>query len=156
MIIPLPGILAATFRTFQEQWKSNPNGFLFLTRNRRPSSPNKIVEIGLWPVLDILAISHCGLHAFRHTHTSLQLGASATPKVVQEQLRHEEPRITLEVYAHVLGDAHREAVEKVASVVLQRREKKRSIFSSFQAIGRKFDSHRPLHNFVTIPNIRLV
>jgi integrase len=118
-IIPLPGILAATLRTFREQWKSNPDGFLFVTRNRRPPSSNKVVEYGLWPVLDLLAIPRCGLHAFRHTHTSLLLDTGATPKVVQEQLRHADPRITLGVYAHVLGAAHREAVEKVASVVFQ-------------------------------------
>jgi integrase len=118
-IIPLPGILAATLLTFREQWKSNPDGFLFVTRNRRPPSSNKVVEYGLWPVLDLLAIPRCGLHAFRHTHTSLLLDTGATPKVVQEQLRHADPRVTLGVYAHVLGDAHREAVEKVASVVFQ-------------------------------------
>jgi integrase len=118
-IIPLPGILAATLRAFREQWKSNPDGFLFVTRNRRPPSSNKVVEYGLWPVLDLLAIPRCGLHAFRHTHTSLLLDTGATPKVVQEQLRHADPRVTLGVYAHVLGDAHREAVEKVASVVFQ-------------------------------------
>jgi integrase len=118
-IIPLPGVLAATLRTFREQWNSNPDGFLFVTRNRRPPSSNKVVEYGLWPVLDLLAIPRCGLHAFRHTHTSLLLDTGATPKVVQEQLRHADPRVTLGVYAHVLGDAHREAVEKVASVVFQ-------------------------------------
>jgi integrase len=62
---------------------------------------------------------HCGLHAFRHAHTSLLLDTGATPKVVQEQLRHADPRVTLDVYGHVLGDARRNAVEKVASVVFQ-------------------------------------
>jgi len=70
-------------------------------------------------VLDALKIPRCGLHAFRHTHTSLLLDSGATPKVVQEQLRHADPRVTLGVYGHVLGDARREAVEKVASIVLQ-------------------------------------
>jgi integrase len=118
-IIPLPGILGVTLRTFREQWKSNPDGFLFVTRNRRPPSSNKVVEYGLWPVLDLLGIRRCGLHAFRHTHTSLLLDTGATPKVMQEQLRHADPRVTLGIYAHVLGDAHREAVEKVASIVFQ-------------------------------------
>jgi integrase len=118
-VIPLPGILEATLRTFREQWNSNPDGFLFVTRNRRPPSSNRVVEYGLWPVLDLLAVPRCGLHEFRHTHTSLLLDTGATPKVVQEQLRHADPRITLGVYAHVLGDAHRQAVEKVASVVFQ-------------------------------------
>jgi len=118
-VIPLPGILAATLRIYREQLKSNPDGFLFVTRNRRPPSSNKVVEYGLWPMLDLLSIPRCGLHAFRHTHTSLLLDTGATPKVVQEQLRHADPRVTLGVYAHVLGDAHREAVDKVASIVFQ-------------------------------------
>jgi integrase len=118
-IIPLPGVLSSTLRMYQAQWKPNPDGFLFVTRNRRPPSSNKVVEYGLWPVLDLLSIPRCGLHAFRHTHTSLLLDTGATPKVVQEQLRHADARVTLEIYGHVLGDAHREAVEKVASIVLQ-------------------------------------
>jgi integrase len=118
-IIPLPEALAAMLSTYRQEWKSNPDGFLFVTRNRRPPSSNKVVEYGLWPVLDLLGIPRCGLHAFRHTHTSLLLDTGATPKVVQEQLRHADPRVTLGVYAHVLGEAHREAVEKVASIVLQ-------------------------------------
>jgi integrase len=118
-IIPLPSILSATLRTFREQWRSNTEGFLFVTRNKRPPSSNKVVEYGLWPVLDLLAIDRCGLHAFRHTHTSLLIDTGATPKIAQAQLRHADPRVTLGIYAHVLGDAHREAVEKVASVVFQ-------------------------------------
>jgi hypothetical protein len=59
-IIPLPNILAATLRAFREQWKSNPDGFLFVTRNRRHPSSNKVMEYGLWPVLDLLAISVVG------------------------------------------------------------------------------------------------
>ena len=54
-IIPLPGILAATLRTFREQWKSNPDGFLFVTRNRGPLHPTKSWSLGFgqcsisWP-----------------------------------------------------------------------------------------------------------
>ena len=118
-VVPLPQVLAKALRDYREQWKANPEGFLFVTRNRRPPSSNKVVEYGLWPVLDLLAIPRCGLHAFRHTHTSLLLDSGASPKVVQEQLRHADPRVTLGVYAHVLGDAHRQAVDKVASIVFQ-------------------------------------
>ena len=118
-VIPLPGVLAETLRAYRPLSKLNPNGFLFVTRNSMPPSSNKVVEYGLWPVLDLLAIPRCGLHAFRHTHTSLLVDSGATAKVVQEQLRHADPRVTLGVYAHVLGDAHREAVDKVASIVFQ-------------------------------------
>jgi integrase len=118
-VVPLAGALAATLRAYRAESKPNPDGFLFVTRNKRPPSSNKVVEYGLWPVLDLLGIPRCGLHAFRHSHASLLLDTGATPKVVQEQLRHADARITLGVYGHVLGDAQREAVEKIAAIVVQ-------------------------------------
>jgi integrase len=71
----------------------------------------------LWPLLDKLGIPRCGFHAFRHMHASLLLSTGAVPQVAQKQLRHSDARITLGVYAHVVGDSHREAVEKVASIL---------------------------------------
>jgi integrase len=114
-VLPIPNALAVILRKYRAEWQPNPHGFLFVTRNGRPPSSNKVVEYHLWTILDALGIPRCGLHAFRHTHTALLLDSGATPKVVQRQLRHADARTTLEIYGHVVGDAHREAVEKVAS-----------------------------------------
>jgi len=114
-VLPIPGALVAILQEYRAQWKPNPQGFLFVTRNGRPPSSNKVVEYHLWTILDALGIPRCGLHAFRHTHTALLLDSGATPKVVQRQLRHADARTTLEIYGHVVGDAHREAVERVAA-----------------------------------------
>jgi len=116
-VLPIPTALTSILKEYRAQWKQNPQGFLFVTRNGRPPSSNKVVEYRLWTILDALGIPRCGLHAFRHTHTALLLDSGATPKVVQRQLRHSDARTTLEIYGHVVGDAHREAVEKVSSVV---------------------------------------
>ena len=116
-VLPIPSPLLNVLKAYREQWKPNPQGFLFVTRNNRPPSSNKVVEYHLWPILDALEIDRCGVHAFRHTHTALLLDSGATPKVVQRQLRHSDARTTLEIYGHVVGDAHRAAVEKVASIV---------------------------------------
>jgi integrase len=115
--VPLPEILTATLRAYRERWRPNPLGFLFVTRNNRPPSSNKVVAYGLWPVLDVFKIPHCGLHAFRHTHASLLLDSGATLKVVQEQLRHSDPGVTLKIYSHVIGDSQRNAVEKLAELL---------------------------------------
>lgn len=115
--VPLPEPLAVTLRVYRERWRPNSLGFLFVTRNNRPPSSNKVVAYGLWPVLDALKIPHCGLHAFRHTHASLLLDSGATLKVVQEQLRHSDPRVTLAIYSHVIGDSQRTAVEKLAELL---------------------------------------
>jgi integrase len=114
-VLPIPSSLLTMLKNYQVNWKPNGAGFLFVTRNKRPPSSNKVVEYHLWTILDALGIPRCGLHAFRHAHTSLLLDSGATPKVVQRQLRHSDARTTLEIYGHVVGDAHREAVEKVAS-----------------------------------------
>jgi integrase len=114
-VLPIPQPLIDVLKEYRTQWKPNPQGFLFVTRNGCPPSSNKVVEYHLWTILDALGIPRCGLHAFRHSHTSLLLHSGATPKVVQTQLRHSDARTTLEIYGHVVGDAQREAVEKVAS-----------------------------------------
>jgi integrase len=61
--VHLPESLAAMLRAYRERWKQE---FLFVTRNNRPPSSSKVVQYGLWPVLDALKIPRCGLHAFRH------------------------------------------------------------------------------------------
>ena len=102
-----------TWRT----WKENPEGFLFLNRNGRPYAANKVVEYGLWPVLDKLKIPRAGMHAFRHCHASLLMDVGANPSVTKDQMRHSDARITLGVYSHVIGDSQRDAVDKVGEIL---------------------------------------
>jgi integrase len=109
--------LAASLREYLATWQANPEGFLFLNRKGRPYSQNYIVQKRLWPILDALSIPRCGLHAFRHCHASLLIDVGANPKVAQEQMRHSDPRITLGIYGHVIGDAQREAVDKVGELL---------------------------------------
>jgi len=98
-------------------WTPNPEGFLFLNRNRRPYAANKVVEYGLWPVLDKLKLPRGGMHAFRHAHASLLMNVGAPATVTMEQMRHSDARVTLGVYGHVIGDAQREAVDKVGEIL---------------------------------------
>jgi integrase len=55
----------------------------------------------------------------RHGATSALLADGATPAVVQKQLRHSDPRITLGVYGHVIGNQQREAVENRSARIEQ-------------------------------------
>jgi integrase len=106
-------------------WRPNPEGFLFFNRNGRPYAANKVVEYGLWPVLDKLKIERAGMHAFRHCHASLLMDVGANPKVTKTQMRHSDARVTLGIYSHVIGDSQREC-------------------GGLRNSGRGFDSHRPL------------
>lgn len=112
--ITLPPKLADVLREYKERWKPNPEGFLFVTRNGRPPSSNKVVEYQLWPILDALSIPRCGLHAFRHTVASLIVDAGYSPEVAQRQLRHSDTKTTLS-YIHLRGDVTEQAMADVAN-----------------------------------------
>jgi integrase len=109
--------LEAILKKHMETWRPNPLRLVFANRFGRPMDSERIVRKVLRPILDELKIPRAGLHAFRHTHTSLLLDLGAPPTVAQAQLRHADPRITLGIYGHVVGDAHRLAVEKVAEAL---------------------------------------
>jgi integrase len=84
---------------------------LFTNRKGRPPCADKLREKQLHPLLDRLRIPRGGFHSMRHGAASALLADGASPALVQKQLRHSDPRITLAVYAHVLGDQQRSAVQ---------------------------------------------
>jgi integrase len=47
----------------------------------------------------------------RHGAASALLADGASPAPVQKQLRHSDPRITLGIYGHAIGDQQRNAVQ---------------------------------------------
>jgi integrase len=114
--IPIPAMLVEIVRPHVDLLL-NPQGWLFLNSRGKFFIAENAVRQGLTPILDALKIPHCGFHAFRHALSSLLLDSGAAPTVAQAQLRHADPRVTLGVYGHVVGDAHREAIEKVAAIL---------------------------------------
>ena len=60
-----------------------------------------------------------GSNAALNGATSALLADGATPAVVQKQLRHSDPRITLGIYGHVIGNQQRDAVENRAARIEQ-------------------------------------
>jgi len=113
-VLPVPEALAGIVR---EHIASLKGEWLFLNSRGKFFIAENVVRQALVPILDKLKIPRCGFHAFRHFHSSVLLSSGAAPQVAQAQLRHSDARITLGIYGHIVGDAHREAVEKVASVL---------------------------------------
>ena len=105
----MPKQLEARLRTYLEK-HDGMSELLFINRHGRPYSANKLRADVLHPLLKRLGIERGGWHAFRHGTANVLLADGATPAVVQKQLRHSDA-ITLEHYAHVIGDAQRKAVE---------------------------------------------
>jgi integrase len=108
--VPMPSQLATRLRAHLQK-HNGKSELLFVNRRGRPFSANKLREKLLHPLLVKLGIPRGGFHSMRHGAASALLADGATPAVVQRQLRHSDPRITLGIYGHVVGDQQRNAVE---------------------------------------------
>lgn len=113
-VLPLPDALAEIVK---EHVKGLSTPWLFLNRRGHFFIGENVVRQALAPILDKLKIPRRGFHAFRHLHASLLLSTGAAPQVAQKQLRHSDARITLGIYGHIIDNSHRNAVEKVASIL---------------------------------------
>jgi integrase len=112
--MPMPKELETRLRAHLSR-HDGKSELLFPNRNGRPFSADKLREKQLYPLLDKLGIPRAGFHSMRHGAASALLADGASPALVQKQLRHSDPRITLAVYAHVLGDQQRTAVQNRSS-----------------------------------------
>jgi integrase len=115
-LLPMPSALEAKLRNYIRQWKPNPSGILFATRNGlRPRSRDNVVKCGLKPVLCKLGIpsANTGLHAFRHGLATELVDSNAPLPVVQKQLRHADIATTLRIYTHAIPQSQRDAMEGV-------------------------------------------
>jgi integrase len=65
----------------------------------------------LWPKALVRKIR---FHDLRHTTASLLLMAGANPAAVQRILRHSDPRITTEVYGHLVPDYLRAEIDRLS------------------------------------------
>ena len=87
-----------------------------------------------------------------------RLWSTACGRFLTRSESHGAAFTTLQIYGHVVGDAHRAAVEKVASIVDQSGPNLVEVTSGFNSLavcGRGFDSHRPLQVPQNKPLIRL-
>jgi len=65
----------------------------------------------LWPKAQVRAIR---FHDLRHSTASLLLMAGASPAAVQRILRHSDPRITMDVYGHLVPGFLRDEVNRLS------------------------------------------
>jgi integrase len=116
--LPVPSALEDVLRNYVRQWTPNPSGLLFASRDGRPRSRTNVVRNGLKPILRKLGIpsEETGMHAFRHGLATELAEASVPLTVLQSQLRHASVTTTLKIYAHVIPQSQRDAMENVGGV----------------------------------------
>jgi len=98
-----PGLLAHLAEDCKTL-RPNEKGLLFATRNGTPWDANLLVKRKLYPLLDSLGIERGGLHAFRHTNSTLMDQLGAPFKVRQQRLGHSDVTLTLNAYTHVVSE----------------------------------------------------
>ena len=108
--MPMPAELEACLHAhlLRHDGKSE---LLFVNRDGRPLCADKLREKKLHPLQDALGIPRGGFHGMRHGASAALFDDGASPALVQRQLRHSDPRITLAIYGHVVGDKQRTAVQ---------------------------------------------
>ncbi len=99
-------------------YEDNPDRLVFTNQRGRPYSANEL-RARLHVLLKKLGIPHGSFHAWPHGTTSELLENGAAPTVVERQMQHSDPRITLGIYGHVVGNAQRRAVEQHADRIEQ-------------------------------------
>ena len=118
-LLPMPSALEGMLRKYIQMWKPNINGLLFPSRDGlKPRTRTNVVRNGLKPVLRKLGIpdKEIGLHAFRHGLATELVEAAVPVTVLQSQLRHADVRTSLKVYAHLIPQSQRDAMENVGGV----------------------------------------
>jgi integrase len=68
-------------------------------------------------VLTSLGIRLAGFHAFRHGVATTLIDRGASITTMGAQLRHSNARITLGLYAHVVPQSQRDAIEELADAI---------------------------------------
>jgi integrase len=118
-------LLAKHLRDWLDKhYVANVDGYLFTNSKGKPYLSDNVVKYGIHRAMANLGIQtakgiHVGVHAFRHGVTSELLESGTPIHVVTRLMRHADSNVTLEHYAHIVGDAERVASEKFSQRIGQ-------------------------------------
>lgn len=116
--------LLAHLAEYVRNMRPNEKGLLFATRNGTPWDANLLVKRKLYPLLDSLGIERGGLHAFRHTNSTLMDQLGAPFKVRQQRLGHSDVTLTLDTYTHVVSEDDVRLAEQLGGILRPNAPKK--------------------------------
>jgi integrase len=123
--VHMPELLAKHLHDWlKKHYVANVDGYLFTNSKGRPYLSDNVVKYGVHRAMAKLGIEapkgvHVGIHCFRHGVTSELLESGTPIHVVTRLMRHADSKVTLEHYAHIVGDAERVASEKFSQRIGQ-------------------------------------
>jgi len=121
--VHMPELLAKHLRQWLDKhYKPNAEGYLFINRKGKPYLSENVVRSGVHRAMAKLGIVtpkgvHVGIHCFRHGVTTELLEAGTPIHVVTRLMRHGDSKVTLDHYAHIIGNAERVASERLSSKI---------------------------------------
>jgi integrase len=125
-ILPLPPELIAALeaqqrrqieekRVLGDEWQEH--GLVFPSSVGTPMEPRNLNH-HFTRVLEQAGLpTNTRLHDLRHACASFLIAQGVSPKIVQEILGHTKISTTMDIYAHVLPETHREALEKLGGLL---------------------------------------
>ncbi len=91
-------------------------GFVFSTTNGMPLDARNVVR-RFKSLLEKAGLpGTVRFHDLRHSAASLMLAQGISPKVLQSILGHSQIQVTMDVYAHVMPELHRDAAERMDAI----------------------------------------
>ena len=117
----MPELLAKHLRDWlDKRFRANAEGYLFVNSKGRPFLSDNVVKYGIHRAITKLGIqtpkgAHVGIHCFRHGVTTELLESGTPIHIVTRMMRHGDSKVTLDHYAHVVGDAERAASERLST-----------------------------------------
>ncbi len=100
-------------------YRPNPECYLFTNSVGRPYLSDNVVKYGVHRAMARLGVTtpkgaHIGVHCFRHGVTTSLLESGTPIHIVTKLMRHGDPKVTLEHYAHIVSNADKEESEKLS------------------------------------------
>ncbi len=96
-----------------------PEDWVFEGDSGKPLDPHNLAQRKLYPVLARLGLPRFSWNRLRKLHSTYLLELGVTPRVLQAQLGHADAALTLNVYAQVLPDSQRRAVEDLEGLLFR-------------------------------------
>jgi len=126
--LPLPPQAIEALKTWKVKSSyTSPDQWVFASEfhfGKQPLWPGTLWRRNVIPAIEAAGIAKAklGWHTLRRSYASLLLSSGVSLRVSMELMRHSTAEMTLATYAQTVGDEKREAGEKVASLVLVKKE----------------------------------
>ena len=95
-----------------------PDDLVFPNLRGKPLSNANLLQRGFYPALHRAGLRKIRFHDLRHTFASLMIANGEDIVRVSRLLGHASPKITLDIYSHMLPNDHYGSADRLSALVL--------------------------------------